>query len=220
MIKTVYTYYEPIDAINNCSSRNHKQEELIEICAKSWEKNDWELIVLNYDKAKEHPYYQIYSGLVKTFPSVNPPPYDYHCYMRWLAMAQVGGGLMIDYDVINTSFKNQDSEFLAEQKHLSVLQNNVPCVVYGSSEQYLKVCEKFCELINYPGCVVNMNNKPHTSDMIMLAVGFSENDINKLRYVVDYPNNGPLVHCSQRFCSENKTNKLEAMTNILTKRDN
>ena len=46
MIKTAYTYYEPIDAINNCSSRNHKQEELIEICAKSWKKiNKYKFII-------------------------------------------------------------------------------------------------------------------------------------------------------------------------------
>ena len=31
-----------------------------------------------------------------------------------------------------------------------------------TEEDLIKVCEKFCELINYPGCVVNMNNKPHT----------------------------------------------------------
>jgi hypothetical protein len=154
--------------MNNSSSRNYKQEELIEICAKSWEKNGWGFIVLNYDKAKEHPFYQTYSGLVKTFPSVNPPSYDYHCYMRWLAMAQVGGGLMIDYDVINIDFTNIPS---MDQTKLSVLQHNVPCVVHGSSAQYLKVCEKFCELITHNiKCTIKINNNPHTSDMVMIAM--------------------------------------------------
>jgi hypothetical protein len=206
----VYTYYEPIDKIDR-----DNQEDLIKICAKSWKQNGWEFIVLNYEKAKEHKFYLTYSEIIKKLPSINPHSYDYHCYMRWLAMSQIGGGLMIDYDVVNTNFKYEDSMLLIDNKKLTVLQDHVPCAVYGSSEQYLAICQKFCELIYNPKCIIEINNQPHTSDMIMIAIEFSEKDINKLKYVVDYPNTAPLIHCSNRFCAENNKNKLEAMSEII-----
>lgn len=106
--------------------------------------------------------------------------------------------------------------FLTEQidNNINILQYHVPCVVYGSCEQYLKVCQRFCELIDLPQCIVNIDDKPHTSDMIMLANGFSTNDVNKLKYVADYPNTGLLIHCSFNYCIQNKKDKLGAMFEI------
>jgi hypothetical protein len=37
----------------------------------------------------------------------------------------------------------------------------------------------------------------------------------KLRTVVDYPNNGGIVHCSQAHCQKNGKTKLEAMKELL-----
>jgi hypothetical protein len=107
--------------------------------------------------------------------------------------------------------KNIDTKF---RDIRIILQYHVPCVVYGSCEQYLKVCQRFCELIDLPQCIVNIDDKPHTSDMIMLANGFSTNDVNKLKYVADYPNTGLLIHCSFNYCTQNKKDKLGAMFEI------
>jgi hypothetical protein len=210
--KLVYTYYEPIDELQ---SREYKQDQLIEICKKSWEKNGWELVILDHSTSIKHAFYKEYSDIVNKFPSVNPTPYDYHCYMRWLAMSQIGGGLMIDYDVININFQNKNNSILTNTKNLSILQGHVPCVVYGSSKQYLEVSEKFCKLVDDSTCYIKINDKPHTSDMIMLANGFSNSDVNKINYVVDYPAVGSLIHCAQNICEFNQKNKLEAMNELL-----
>lgn len=207
----VYTYYEHIDAINRDIRRQSSQYDLIEICRKSWENNGWEFEVLSYNHAKQHPFYTEYSAIVSNFPSVNPSTYDYHCYMRWLAMAQIGGGLMIDYDVMNISLTTDD--IFKQQTKLSIFQNHVPCVVYGSSEQYLEACKRFCQLHS---AISVANNKPHVSDMIMIAHGFNDiNLYNKVHYVLDYPKKAPLIHCSQRFCTENNRTKLQAMMGLL-----
>jgi hypothetical protein len=203
--KIVYTYYEPLEEMN----RDYAQEELINICAKSWKKNGWRLVILNYDVARSHDFYPMYSEIVKKLPSVNLLSYDYHCYMRWLAMSKVGGGIMIDYDVVNLSLMD-DSIF--NQKTLTTFQGHVPCVVSGTAEQYLDICKAFCKLKDNEKCIVNFNNRPHTSDMIMLSN--MKDQFNKLNYVVDYPGTAPLVHCSQKFCTENKKNKLQAMMEI------
>jgi hypothetical protein len=206
MNKTVYTYYEPLGMV-----RDYTEEDLIKTCAKSWEKNGWKLVVLNYKVAQSHYFYSDYSEVIKQLPSVNPFLYDYHCYMRWLAMSKVGGGIMIDYDVVNLNLID-DSIF--QQKMITGFQEHVPCVVLGTAEQYLESCKTFCELKDNKKCIKNYN-KPHTSDMIMLAEGFKEDQFNKVNYVVDYPKTGPLVHCSQKFCTENKKNKLQAMSEII-----
>ena len=206
--KIVYTYYEPLGMC-----RDYAEEDLIKVCAKSWEKNGWKLIVLNYEVAKSHDFYSDYSGIVKQLPSVNPKSYDYHCYMRWLAMSKIGGGIMIDYDVVNLSLVD-DSIF--QQKIITGFQGHVPCVVSGTAEQYLEACKIFCELKDSEKCINTNYYRPHTSDMMMIAMGFKEDQFNRINYVVDYPKIAPLVHCSQDACFKNKKNKLEAMSEIIT----
>lgn len=205
--KIIYTYYEPLGM-----GRDYTEEDLIKICAKSWEKNGWKLVVLNYEVAKSHDFYSSYSEVVRQLPSANPSYYDYHCYMRWLAMSKIGGGIMIDYDVANLSLTD-DSVF--QHKMITSFQDHVPCVVSGTGEQYLETCRIFCELKDNEKCLDRNQNKPHTSDMMMIAMGFKENQFNKINYVVEYPKIAPLVHCSQDACSKNNKNKLQAMVEII-----
>lgn len=129
-------------------------------------------------------------------------------------MSQIGGGLMIDYDVVNVSCKTDNVNALfGKQKLLSIFQNHVPCVVYGSSDQYLEACKMFCKLDQ---CFVLAKELKHTSDMIMISLGFHNNiHCNKMRYVVDYPQYAALVHCSSRFCARNQKTKAEAMSDVL-----
>jgi hypothetical protein len=94
-------------------------------------------------------------------------------------------------------------------------QGHVPCVVSGTAEQYLEVCKIFCGLKDNEKCIDNSYNRSHTSDMRMIAMGFKEDQFNKVKYVVDYPKTAPLVHCSQNVCSKNKKNKLQAMSEII-----
>jgi hypothetical protein len=207
MNKTVYAYYEPLGL-----GRNYAEEDLIEVCANSWEKNGWKLVILNYEIVKSHDFYSIYSEVIKQLPSANPALYDYHCYMRWLAMSKIGGGIMIDYDVVNLSLTGGS---IFQQKMITGFQDHIPCVVSGTAEQYLEVCKIFCQLKDNEKCLDRNQNKPHTSDMMMIANGFKEDQFNKINYVVHYPQKAPLVHCSQNMCSKNKKNKLQAMTEII-----
>lgn len=210
-MNTIYTYYNYIPYINN-DSTGETQKELIELCKLSWKINGWKLIVLNYEDAKKHSFYDEYHNIIKTFPSVNPTMYDYHCYMRWLAMAQVGGGVMIDYDVVNHSLSSTTDIF--NQNKLTIYQGHVPCVVWGTEDHYIDICKKFTEL-DINECLDSNQPEQHTSDMLMLSKSTFDQTINKLLYVEDYPNIAPLIHCSQKFCSTNQTTKWMAMKEIL-----
>jgi len=140
MKKVCYTYFERIDRIEQCKHRKCSQLDLIEICRQSWGRNGWELVVLSEDDARPHSYYPEFKAEISQIPSVNPIPYDYHCFMRWLAMAHNGGGLMIDYDVVNHDFESAE---LLNRDKLTIYQGIVPSVVFGSGEQYLQACRKF-----------------------------------------------------------------------------
>ena len=201
-----YTYYEEIEEINTCKTRKCTQKELIDLCRKSWERNGWDLVVLGHSDAEKHDFFSEYSQTIIKLPTVNPIKYEYSCFIRWLAMAQVGGGLMIDYDVINMGLVNLE----AKKDEITIYQRHVPCVVYGTSEQYLDMCKNFCKLKEE---FILENQTPHTSDMIMLGGGKIK--FNNLRTVVDYPNKGVLVHCSQAHCNNNGKTKIEAMKELV-----
>jgi hypothetical protein len=205
--QVVYTYYETVSAIENCKSRKTSQKNLINICSESWEKYGWTVEVIGEKDAQNHFLYKEYKSIILTFPSVNPFPYDYHCYMRWLAMANIGGGIMIDYDVMNTGLRDLNFFNFSE---LTVYQGHVPCVVSGKAEDYLSAVYGFMSFKNNIGIDMKMRNEPHTSDMLMLSSGKIK--FKKMNEVKDYPENGKLIHCSQDKC-KNKT-KLEIMKEL------
>jgi len=208
MIKNCYTYYEKIDLIENDPSRNHSQWDLINLCAESWRKHGWNLIVISEEHATSHPFYEQYKNFVLRLPTVNPSNYDYHCFMRWLAMANLGGGIMIDYDVLNLGL--EDHKFF-EHPELTVYQGHIPCVVSGTSKQYLDIAIRFSELENCDECFEFYNDKKHTSDMLMLVTG--KVPFKKLNLVALFPEVSELVHVSYNS-TQNKT-KFEAMKSLM-----
>lgn len=216
----VYTYYEPVDQIDNRLLNIYTQYDLIKVCKESWLRNGWDdLVVLSHKDAQQHQFYEQYNAVIETLPSVNPNQYDYHCYMRWLAMAQIGGGLMIDYDVVNHSFSPQEYINLSDQKtdKIQIYQGHVPCVVNGTSDQYLSICEQFVT-VDVEECLDDARTDKHTSDMLMLSKSMFAKYIHKVHYVKDYPKLAPLIHCSQYHCfKQNQTTKYDAMKNIAEK---
>ena len=223
MNNTVYTYYEEIAEINNDPNRKSTQQELIDLCKMSWERRGWQFYVLSYKDAQSHPLYKEYHQIIDALPSVNPKPYDYHCYMRWLAMTNIGG-LMIDYDVINIDITPERLEAIiakTESNKLTVLQGHTPCAVHGSKEQYLEMCNHFMLLKENKDCIEKFGEKEHTSDMYMIAYGLDDK-VNKVHFVKDYKNevagiensiNG-LIHCSQGSVgSRTKKDIMEQLLN-------
>eukprot|EP00439_Symbiodinium_sp_Y106_P008286 s603_g1.t1 len=63
--------------------------------------------------------------------------YDFQCYIRYLAMAAVGGGWMSDYDVIPT-YLPPDVD-LPNRGTFTVYQQHVPALMSGSKEQWQNV---------------------------------------------------------------------------------
>lgn len=203
----VYTFYENIDFIN----KNSNQEELINLWKESWINNGWDPIVLTIDDVlmtdEEH-------NLISKIPTVNNIDYEIACYIRWRAMYRVGGGWMSDYDVVNNGFTPNDAK---KYESMSILQGHVPCLVYGSSNNYNDIFNIFCK--RGKDYYIEINGNKHTSDMIIIMNLIREKNefIKTYNIVDDFPKGSNLVHCSFKHCSDNSMTKSEAMKKIMKK---
>lgn len=208
--KTAYTYYAAISQIDES-----EQQQQIELCRQSWQHHGWELVVLNSQHAEQHPWFELYSIAMQSLPTVNPREYDYHCFLRWLAMVIVGGGLLIDYDVMNMGVT--DLAYFQQYPQLTIYQRHVPSVVYGTAEQYLAACRKFFLFAVNRAHIEIYQNQPHVSDMLMLQRGFNTADIMKVLVVDSYPADGKLVHCSNASIRDSGESKVQAMYKLAEK---
>lgn len=179
----IHTYYEFVPEIPNGN-------KLIDFWKSSWEKAGWEPIVLDRSHAEQHPNYSEYLEKYKQLPSANPPGYELACYLRWLAMATVGGGWMSDADVIPYGFKpNTYPDILTTWAN----DFNIPCLVSGSSEQYTAAAKVFAD---WNKELYLENGIPHVSDQNILAK--VDKFYNNIAICSQYGNIGwdnfPVVH--------------------------
>jgi hypothetical protein len=96
----VYTYYMPVLHLWSEES----QRRLIEVWRRSWAKQGWNPIVLSEGDAAQHPRYAEFKKKFWELPTEYGHDYEGACFMRWVATANCGGGMMTDYDVINYNF--------------------------------------------------------------------------------------------------------------------
>jgi len=217
MKKTVYTYYQKIDELDE-----EYQKEILSICEESWRNKGWEFKVLSEKNVENSDSYSEFKKTILSYPTVNNYLYEYSCYMRWLAMAEIGGGILIDYDVFNLDLDSQDEEFF-NHTGLTIYVENCPCVVSGSKEDYLSAVRFFTSLhkdvqttipdkdLYSKNFLKSIKDKPHTSDMYMICSGRIK--LNKVNKVKNYPDIGKLIHCSNYNCLYKKLKlKKEVMS--------
>lgn len=91
----IYSYFAEVPQLNV-----ENELRLSILWRNRWREAGHEPIILNEWHARRHPLFQDYDKAVSALPSINPAPYERACYLRWLALAQVGGGYMTDLDVM------------------------------------------------------------------------------------------------------------------------
>jgi hypothetical protein len=103
---------------------------------------------------------------VSKLPSINPPGYDLACYKRWMAMVAFGGGLMVDYDVMNYGFTPEMATQYETDVALVFLEEKVPSAVIGTRSKFQFACNYMKVYRPLGGDVYG--NQPHVSDMTIL----------------------------------------------------
>lgn len=128
----VFTYFMPIP-------RKDPAEELalIEVWKESWRARAWEPVVLDESDIPDDRESKQLMRAFRRQPTLLKPGLALASFARWLAVARQGGGFMCDYDVINYSFEPR------EVGEIMVYERHVPCLVSGTSEEFLRICGVF-----------------------------------------------------------------------------
>lgn len=196
-ITPVYTYSAQVPGMQ---PENHTK--LLLLWRKNWEWAGYEPIVLNEYIAQEHPKYQEFVLRITELPNINPPGYERACYMRWLAMAQVGGGLMTDHDLFIYDRDFQFNVRGARPMVITSYQAHTPCLVNGSHPAYEKAVEEIMAYKVSEKDIEEGTQRPHVSDMYMLYRGGVKFDSKEK--VKNFGEEGwagaPFVHYSSSSC--------------------
>jgi len=135
----MHTYFQPIS-----SSGGSEAYPTLAAWRYAWERAGWTIRILNLSHAQQMPEFEEFNHTLWTkVPLGQGYEYDFQCYIRYLAMAAVGGGWMSDYDVIPT-YLPPDVE-LPNRGTFTVYQQHVPALMSGSKEQWQKVARRLLE---------------------------------------------------------------------------
>lgn len=190
---TVSTYFQPVQGLP-------RPTKLLELWRESWESKGWTTKILSESDAKDHPGYKAFSDRISRYPTINNPGYERACYMRHMAMANVGGGYLSDYDCLLMKKETlATKEDVPLPSHPVIFEpTRVPCLVCGDQDAFGDICDI---IFNY-----DPNGERHVSDMTILrktkiqtSFGCVEH-LNSGAAIVDDPGDGwkdaPVVHFS------------------------
>lgn len=148
----VFTYYVDdipglYDAQPTSLGTAESQRELLKLWERNWKSRGWEPVVLTEDDARKHPRFSFFDEIFRAKPTEYGIPYTLACWLRWLAMSQVGG-MLVDYDVFTYSFRPRDAIDHLAHPIMSIFANDPPSrlfmgAVIGSAQHYLDMCELF-----------------------------------------------------------------------------
>lgn len=150
----VYCYHEPMFG----KGYQAGAETCIALWRKSWELRGWETHVMRRADAMTDPRFHQFVQRVTKFKTINPLSYEIACWVRWLAFAQVGGGVMTDWDAINTYMTPHDQPSQDEIKIWD--STGVPCAVSASAQGAN-------DIVDYIMAHADDNGLSHYSDMIL-----------------------------------------------------
>lgn len=183
----VFTFYSPVEG-----KRERDELALIDLWKRSWQAVGWEPTVLGYDSLDFDDELEELARKLKKLPSTNKHNLDYWCYLRWIAVAQQGGGFMSDYDVINYSFEPR------EPGELTLYDRFVPCLVSGKREEFLRAIRWFAN--QKTRWMRFLGRDVHTSDMLVMESKMSEYRREQacVEYGVEDWESAPTVHYCNR----------------------
>lgn len=197
----VYTYYDPVPSMPN-------QEWMLQKWSYEWTKLGFLPKILSRQDAMSHTNFAELEKHFRRYPSINPPEYELACWVRWIAMVQVGGGLLLDYDVLPYGFGKEALDLVTSHSNgsldsLPVIlmdHNPCPCAVFGTAREFNNAVVWFAN--NEKKCTTQQSNRPHASDQTGVQTGPPWHALD-ICYQLGRPNwqSAILVHFSHSVCA-------------------
>lgn len=167
----IFTYYQPISDLIDPTILKR-----IEIWGYAYYAHGFRPIIINRQSAQTRVNFTEFLNKFSQFPTVNPREYELSCYIRWLALAEQGGGLLMDYDILPMS--SSQSIQMRELKEckwnkLTTYKSLNPMITHGD----VSAIEKWIEyMLNFNlSNAIKINGKSHISDMIMAIHAVNHN---------------------------------------------
>ncbi len=154
----VYTYFE---------DQGMGAGPAVETWKQIWQSAGWKPVVLSEKHAALHPDYQEMKDKFMTYPLGTNSGYELACYLRYLALASVGGGYMTDYDTLNVNVPpSPQCDYLPNDGKLTTHDDYVPAMVSGTEEEFNRVATMMFDAdVND---VMSSVGKTMVSDMYLL----------------------------------------------------
>lgn len=172
---TVHTFFEELTGGINFQSNKKvhmdRQDHLhiVQIWLRNWFAGGWNPRLLRLRHAMSYPGFEQYHRKFARLPTVNWRAYEMTCYLRWLAFAEAGGGVFVDYDIMN--FPVSRIPIAAGQcgqgELLISYPKYWPMLLFGNRTATERLIRALAEYEADPERDV-YDGKPHISDMIIV----------------------------------------------------
>lgn len=154
----MYTFYSPLVRATE-TPREIKtriaDQELLEAWKTTWYEAGWEPRVLTVQEAQQHPMYVSYKErlddrVVLIGKGGRNEEYNEYCFLRFLAMAFVGGGTMADYDAFplqraHDSPTRTPDRFTVYQKTINKA-GPIPALCSGTSTEWERIAHAILDI--------------------------------------------------------------------------
>jgi len=139
----MHTFFEPV-ANGCCGMSNWGHQQLVKAWEASWQARGWETRILTKKDAENHPDFDLLQNLLW---KLGVGEYNQRCYWRWLAMVNVGGGWMSDYDVFPLALDSEVGLELGEDDTFKSFSVHVPCLLHASASEYDRIIHLMIEML-------------------------------------------------------------------------
>ena len=162
---TVYTYFQSLSS--KTDAKKKEMDATLEIWKNAWSSFGWTARIISEDDAKKHPSYHQLRERYATYPTRGNPEYEIACFLRYLAMAAVGGGWMTDFDVLPINLPACTEP--CHNGSFTIYERHVPAIVSGNESEYTRVATLMGNIDWESITSLNVEGGPHVSDMLCLA---------------------------------------------------
>lgn len=210
----VFTYLDTVD-----SAGPLEQTNILNTFRQSWTLRGWQVRKMQASLASNHPFYKKYSAKVDTFPTISRALHR-PSFLRWLALAELGGGLFAEHDVLNIKLSSaaydtsKKTAEIVDGKDLSVVMLNKATL------------NEFVEYVidgKFEHLYVLVNGANHVSDTAILREFLLSKEAEEVPFVAEWgSNNGnkiatdfPLIHFTAAGATKVRRSKYSLMSETL-----
>jgi len=119
---------------------------MIAVWKHAWSLAGWNPRVLGLEDAEKFPGFEnMYEAVTAIHPKMSGDRYEIMCYLRYFAMAAVGGGYMSDYDVIPSYMPADVYGTLPNNGNFTSYSGHVPALLSGRGDEWERVARRLIE---------------------------------------------------------------------------